>query len=234
MPNAELIRFASAENLATEVAQNWVDAVKTNPTMSVALSGGRVAKTFLAKTAEMANTANVSFAQVQFFWADERSVPPDHVDSNFKLAKDAMFDSLDIPEGNIHRLQGEDDDQKGSKIAIEELQEIVPANDAGVPAIDIVFLGMGEDAHVASLFPEEPEGARNLPDFFRPVTATKPPPQRITIGYNVIAAAKEVWVLASGAAKKDALNASIEANSNTPLGRVLCSRSDTKIFTDIG
>ena len=115
-----------------------------------------------------------------------------------------MLDALNIPAENIHRLQGEDDDQKGSKIAIEELKKIVPANEAGVPVIDIVFLGMGEDAHVASLFPEENEEARNLPNFFRPVTATKPPPQRITIGYNVIAAAKEVWVLASGVAKSEA------------------------------
>ena len=81
---------------------------------------------------------------------------------------------------------------------------------------------------------EEDEAARNLPDFFRPVTATKPPPQRITMGYNVIAAAKEVWVLASGAAKSDALKTSLEKASNTPLGRVLKSRSATKIFTDIG
>jgi 6-phosphogluconolactonase/glucosamine-6-phosphate isomerase/deaminase len=66
------------------------------------------------------------------------------------------------------------------------------------------------------------------------VTATKPPPQRITVGYNVIAAAKEAWVLASGAAKIDALKVSLEENSNTPFGRVLKSRSYTKVFTDIG
>ena len=233
MPSPELIRFSSPEDLANEVAQNWVDAVNANPTMSVGLSGGRIAKTFFAKTAEIANASNVSFSQVQFFWADERCVPPDHDDSNFKLAKDSMFDALNIPAENIHRLQGEDDDQKGSEIAIEELKKVAPADDSGVPVINIIFLGMGEDAHVASLFPEEDEAARNLPDFFRPVTATKPPPQRITIGYNVIAAANAVWVLASGAAKSNALNASLEKDSDTPLGRVLKSRSETKIFTDI-
>lgn len=234
MPNFELIQFPSAAELAEQVARHWVDAVRENTTMSVALSGGRVAKAFFAQTAEIAQTEGVSFDQVQFFWADERCVPPDHDDSNFKLAKDAMLDALHIPAENIHRLQGEDDDQNGSEIAIEELKKIAPANESGVPVIDIVFLGMGEDAHVASLFPEEDEAARNLPDFFRPVTATKPPPQRITVGYNVIAAAKEAWVLASGAAKTDALKVSIEENSNTPLGRVLKSRPSTKVFTDIG
>lgn len=234
MPNFELIQLPSAAELAEQVAQHWVDAVKENPTMSVALSGGRVANAFFAKTAEIAQSEGVLFDRVQFFWADERCVPPDHDDSNFKLAKDAMLDALYIPAKNIHRLQGENDDKNGSEIAIEELKKIAPENESGVPVIDIVFLGMGEDAHVASLFPEEDEDARNLPDFFRPVTATKPPPKRITIGYNVIAAAKEVLVLASGTAKADALNASLEEKSDTPFGRVLMSRESTKVFTDIG
>jgi 6-phosphogluconolactonase len=111
MPNFELIQFPSAAELAEQVAQQWVNAVKENPTMSVALSGGRVAKAFFAKTAEIAQSEGVLFDRVQFFWADERCVPPDHDDSNFKLAKDAMFDALHIPAENIHRLQGEDDDQ---------------------------------------------------------------------------------------------------------------------------
>ncbi len=233
MSNFELIRFSSTEELVNQVAQNWVSAVQDNPTMSVALSGGRVAKTFLAKTAELATANGVSFGQVQFFWGDERCAPPDHNESNFKLAKDAMFNALDIPAENIHRLRGEDDGAAASAIAIEDLKKTVAANDSGIPVIDIVFLGMGEDAHVASLFPEEDEAARNLPDFFRPVTATKPPPNRITISYNVIAAAKEVWVLASGTAKADALNASLKPDANTPFARVLKSRSITKVFTDI-
>ena len=233
MSNFELICFSSTEELASKVAQNWVDAVKENPTISVAVSGGRIAKTFLAKTAALAIVEEVSFGQVQFFWGDERCVPPDHADSNFKLAKDALLDPLNIHSKNIHRLQSEGNGQKGSGIAIDELKKVVAANKSGIPSIDIVFLGMGEDAHIASLFPEENEAARNLPEYFRPVVATKPPPNRITIGYNVVAAAKEVWVLASGTAKADALNASLKPDANTPFARVLKSRSDTKVFTDI-
>lgn len=229
----ELIRFPSTDELALQVAKDWVAAVQQNPTMSVALSGGRVAKSFLERTAELATTANVSFQQVHFFWGDERCVPPDHADSNFKLANDAMLDALRIPVGNIHRLRGEEDGPIAATATIDELKKTVHTSNAGVPVIDIVFLGMGEDAHIASLFPEEDEAARNLPDFFRPVVATKPPPNRITIGYNVIAVAREVWVLASGAAKADALKASLKDNANTPLGRVLKSRGNTKIFTDI-
>jgi 6-phosphogluconolactonase len=233
MSNFELIRFFSTEELVNQVAQNWVDAVKENPNMSVALSGGRVAKTFLAKAAELAIAGKVPFGQVQFFWGDERCVPPDHDDSNFKLAKDALLASLNIPAENIHRLRGEDDGAAASAIAIEDLKKTLTADGSGVPVLDIVFLGMGEDAHVASLFPEEDEAARNLPDFFRPVTATKPPPQRISIGYNVIGAAKEVWVLASGTAKADALKASLMEDANTPFARVLRSRTHTSIYTDI-
>ena len=108
MPNFALIHFSSTEELVNQVAQNWVNAVKANPAMSVALSGGRVAKTFLARTAELAIAGKISFGQVQFFWGDERCVPPDHADSNFKLANDSLFRPLNIPAENIHRLRSEE------------------------------------------------------------------------------------------------------------------------------
>jgi 6-phosphogluconolactonase len=97
----------------------------------------------------------------------------------------------------------------------------------------MIFLGMGEDGHVASLFPGETEDVINNGLVYRAVTAVKPPPRRITLGYAVLAAATEVWVVASGAGKEGALKESLSANGKTPLGRVLRSREDTKILTDI-
>ena len=237
MPNVELQHFASADELAARVAADWLAAIRTaaeaGSRFTVALSGGRIAKTFLSATAHRALAEDVSFRHVEFFWGDERCVPATHADSNYLLAKTNLLDPLKVDANQIHPLCCEDDGRITAARAPAELRRIADANASGLPILDLVFLGMGEDAHVASLFPEEPETARNLPDIYRPVTATKPPPQRITLGYQVIAAAREVWVLASGAGKAVALEASLKPGSSTPLARVLQSRARARIYSDI-
>ena len=92
---------------------------------------------------------------------------------------------------------------------------------------------MGEVGHVASLFPGEPKEALADESIYRAVIASKPPPRRITIGYGAIAAAQQVWVLASGAAKVASLRESLAATGHTPLAQVLRMRSETRILTDI-
>jgi 6-phosphogluconolactonase len=92
---------------------------------------------------------------------------------------------------------------------------------------------MGEDGHVASLFPGEPDEVISDPAIYRAVTAVKPPPRRFTLGYDVIVRAAEAWVLAAGAGKQGALKESVSPNGKTPLARVLRQRELTHIFTDI-
>jgi 6-phosphogluconolactonase len=92
---------------------------------------------------------------------------------------------------------------------------------------------MGEDGHTASLFPGEAASVMEDPAMYRAVTATKPPPRRITLGYGAIAAAREAWVLASGKGKEAALRESLSPAGRTPLARVLRMRSLTRIYTDV-
>jgi 6-phosphogluconolactonase len=99
--------------------------------------------------------------------------------------------------------------------------------------LDLIFLGMGEDGHVASLFPGEEDEAISSEAVYRAVTAVKPPPRRMTLGYAAIVAATEVWVVASGAGKEGALKESLSPTGKTPLARVLNRRAQTKILTDI-
>jgi 6-phosphogluconolactonase len=199
----------------------------------VALSGGRIARQFFSETATVSKTRNLALSSVHFFWADERCVPPTDPESNFAIAGELLFAPLAIPEDHIHRIRGEDPPETAATRAETEVCRIAAVNNQGRPALDLIFLGMGEDGHVASLFPgESPEAIAN-PAVYRPVVAAKPPPHRITLGYQAIADARQVWVLASGPGKEDALRESLSPLGKTPLARVLRSRAHTRIFTDL-
>ena len=231
----ELIACPNEGALAAAAAERWLRVLskrrdRAKP-YTVALSGGRVAQKFFAAVTAKGQANLEWFSNVHFFWADERCVPPDHTDSNFRIAEAELLKPLKIPANQIHRLIGEIDPATGADHAIRELSGITSGNLHAIPPLDLVFLGMGEDGHVASLFPgdKEPEN----PAWFRPVIGPKPPPQRLTMGYGLLVAAKEVWVLASGKSKKLALKDSLLEGSKTPLGRVLNLREKTVIFSDI-
>jgi len=172
-----------------------------------------------------------AFDNVHFFWGDERVVPPTDDESNFKLADLGLFRPLRIPQDQVHRVRTERSEDEAVQFATDELLQLTESNIAGQPVIDLVFLGMGEDAHVASLFPGDSRALESQA-IYRAVTGPKLPPRRITLGYPALAAAREVWVLASGEGKSEALRASLAEGSDTPLAHVLQSRECTEIFTD--
>lgn len=238
MSKTELVPFKSADTLAAGVAAQWLQQVQAannaGRTHCVALSGGRITLKFFATVIARAQAEAVSLGGVHFFWADERCVPPEDKESSFGAANEFFFRPLGISTGNIHRVLGELPLEQAVAQANAEIRRLVPLNAAGQPELDLVFLGMGEDGHVASLFPRETAAERANPAIYRAITnSPKPPPNRVTLGYPAIAAARAVWVLASGAGKEIALQESVRMESKTPLGHVLQLRSHTKIFTDI-
>ena len=231
-----VLPFTGDLALAQAAADGWLDQLAArNPARAytVAISGGRIARVFFAAVARGAITRGASFSKVHFFWADERCVPPDHPESNYLLARQTLFDPLAIPLDQIHRLRGEDPEELALARAVAEITAHAPVNAAGQPVLDLVFLGMGEEGHVASLFPGEPEEIAGGPAIYRAVTTPKPPPRRFTLGYAALAAASEVWMLASGKGKEAALRESLSPAGGTPFGRVVKSRSQTRIFTDL-
>ncbi len=230
----------------------------------VALSGGRITQKFFAATVEQAKRRAVSFARVHFFWADERCVPPTNPESNFKLANEVLLAPLQIAANQIHRIRAEEPPDKAAALAAAEIIRIIPTASPpprrgegrgeeavfsnskplpplvqgegvdSLPVLDLIFLGMGEDGHVASLFPEAPSEILNRTAPFLSIKdSPKSPPGRISLSYAAIAAAKQVWALVSGAGKAAALRASLRPGGQTPLARVMRSRSRTKIFSDI-
>jgi len=238
MASFDLIPFEDADALAESVAIAWLNEIATanhaGKPHCVALSGGRITLRFFASVVAQAKARSISLASVHFFWADERCVPPNDPESNFAGADKKFFQPLAIPVGNIYRIRGEEAPGQAAESATEEILRIVPRSVDGQPVLDLIFLGMGEDGHVASLFPGEPESAIADQSVYRAIgDSPKPPSNRVTLGYPAIAAARQVWVLASGAAKEVALRESLKPDGKTPLARVLRLRPQTKIFTDI-
>ncbi len=238
MATFELIPFDNADGLARAVATAWLDEItaanRGGKPHHVALSGGRITLKLFSAVIELAQARNASFAGVHFFWADERCVPPTDPESNFAAADKHFFQPLGIKPASIHRIRGEESSAEAARLATEELWRVAPPSATGQPVLDLIFLGLGEDGHVASLFPREPEAMMTDKAVYRAITdSPKPPPNRVTLGYQSIAAARQVWVLASGAGKAEALRESLSPDGQTPLARVLRMRQPTRIFTDI-
>jgi 6-phosphogluconolactonase len=234
--------FATADELVRAVTCAWLDEIdaarRAGKPHCVALSGGRIAQRFFATVAERearhAGGPTMSRPDVHFFWADERCVPPTDAESNFRMADELLFRPLGIAPDQIHRIHGEAPPGSAAELAEAELRRVVPVDGAGQPVLDLVFLGMGEDGHVASLFPGERRSLVASPAVYRAITGSpKPPPNRVTLGFPAIVAARNVWVLASGGGKKRALDEALSPAGRNPLAQVLQARRQTRIFSDI-
>ena len=237
MSNLEILSFTDGAALAEAAATRWLAELTDWPTNSpnrcVALAGGRITQVFFTAVTQLVRSSPGWPADMHFFWGDERCVPPTDAESNFAVANEFLLQSIGVPETRIHRLRGEERPEFAAVQAEAELRRFAPLNAVGQPVFDLILLGMGEDGHVASLFPGEPEATMASPAVYRAVTAVKPPPQRITLGYAAVAAARQVWVLASGPGKAAALDESLKTEGTTPLARVIQLRDKTVIFTDL-
>jgi len=235
MKNLEVTHFASSVELAETAAKDWLNLISSSPAAHLAaIAGGRIASTFFEAVTEHAVASSVSFEHVHFFWSDERCVPPDHRDINFRIAEKELLGPLGISQDRIHRIKGELKPAQAVTEANAAIGLVAPANNSGLPVLDLVFLGMGEDGHVASLFPNAPASVIECETPYLAVrSSSKPPPLRISLSYAAIAAARQVWVLIAGAGKEEVFLQSLRPGGKTPLAHIMQSRRQTRIFTDI-
>lgn len=203
---------------------------------ALALSGGRIAGPLYDALVAAERSGGVPILAahpVHFLFADERCVPPEDGESNFRLAQDRLFTPLGVAPERIHRLRGEAPPAAAADHADREVRALLPARPGNLPAIDLVWLGLGEDGHVASLFPGTDAALAERRAVYVPVVGPKPPPQRLTLTYAALAAAREIWVLVAGPGKHAALAASLGPGGTTPLARVLREHPAVQIFTDL-
>lgn len=215
MNTAEVVVHRDATLLARAVAARLVsrvvDAQAARGHAHMVLTGGGVGTAVLAELAASPARDAIDWAHVHVWWGDERFVPAGHPDRNDVGARAALLDRVPIPATHVHSMpssdgaDGDDPEAAAARYAAD-LSAASRHEDHGVvPAFDVLMLGVGEDGHVASLFP-------GMPALFdeRPVVgvrgAPKPPPIRLSLTFSSIASAHEVWLITAGAAKAAAVN----------------------------
>lgn len=197
-------------------------AVERAGTCSIALAGGSTPRLLYRLLTDRDapfkarlpwDRAHLPWDRIHFFWGDERLVPPDHPDSNYRMVREAMLDPASVPPANIHRIRGEAPDAAAAAAEYEEeLRRFFKPAPDGRPRFDLVLLGMGADGHTASLFPGTPA----IDEQARWVVATRRPQDaldRITLTVPVINNAAHVIFLVAGAAKAAMLKEVIEGNA---------------------
>ncbi len=191
-----------AREAATRIARALRLALEKNGAAAVALSGGTTPRDAYAL---LAREPDIDWNKVDWFWVDERAVPPTDDRSNYRWAKTTLIDQAPIPASRVHRMPADAADRDAAAEEYERLvRELVAEGTDGVPAFDVVVLGIGEDGHTASLFPGEP--TVDIAD--RLVAAVPPGPgreARLTLTAPLIEHAWSVLIIAVGRGKRAAL-----------------------------
>ncbi len=204
----ELVLCESARELGRKAAAFFADAAKAAGgragTFFVALSGGSTPELMYRELAGAEYRKQVPWDQGEYFWSDERCVPPEHPDSNYGLAERALLVKAPIPRERIHRMRGELEPERAAAEYQRELRRVFRVPAPAVPHFDLLLLGLGEDGHTASLFP----GSAALDETARLAAANyvkKLNAHRLTLTLPVINAARNVVFLVSGGKKAAAL-----------------------------
>ena len=196
-------------------------ALKAAGIFTVALSGGNTPKAFYSFLGEDPDyRKKLPWDKTFFFFGDERHVPPDHAESNFRLAQEALFSKITIPAGNIHRIPAENSNAaEASSFYERDLRSFFGERDlvtGGAPVFDLIFLGTGPDGHTASLFP----GSAALNETGKWVTENwveEFKSYRITLTYPVLNNAVLLIVLVAGVEKAPIIENVLEKQSNSRL-----------------
>ena len=205
LPSPVEMAEAAAKLFTGQAAQ----AVSLRGRFTAALCGGKTPVALYSILAKPPYLSQIPWARVHLFWGDERCVPPDHTDSNYRMVRELLLDHVPIPPANIHRMPGEMDPVEAAALYERGRREFFVPHGAGFPVFDFILLGLGEDGHTASLFP----GTRAIHESARWVLCHYVDAQkgwRITLTPPVINSARMVVFLTAGSGKAAVLKDILE------------------------
>jgi 6-phosphogluconolactonase len=205
----------NANSLAKRAAYYFVQlakkAISEYGKVLAAISGGSTPRQTFLLLAQEPFKSQVNWQLVHFFWVDERCVPPEHIENNYRMASEVLLKKVPIAEEHIHRIQGE---LPAEEAALKYEEHLRSFFDNRIPEFHIVLLGLGVDGHTASLFPN-PQTVYNHTHWVLPIRHISPPPplvDRVTLTPMILNNAKNVFFLVSGSEKAkilaDVLNSS--------------------------
>lgn len=212
----ELVVASGADQLADDVAARLVAtlvaAQQVRPLAHLVVTGGGILEQVMRALRDPPAHDSVDWGRVGLWWGDERFVPADSDDRNDKAAFAAVFDALPLDPANVHRMPASDgpygDDAEAAAEAYRtQLADAVPGGqgDDDVPHFDVVLLGIGPDGHCASLFPEHPGVYELDASVIAVQNSPKPPPIRLSLTFRSLDAANEIWFIAAGTGKANAV-----------------------------
>ncbi len=203
-PGKDALAAVCAARLVTAV----VDAVAARGTARLVLTGGSMGAAVLTAVGRSPAAAAVDWSRVELWWGDERFLPAGDPDRNETQAREALLDALPLDGSLVHPMaatdgpNGDDVDAAARRYAAE----LAGAADGGLaPEFDVVLLGVGPDCHVASLFPGAPGLDASGTGAIAVRDSPKPPPTRISMTFDALRGAREVWFIVSGSDKADAV-----------------------------
>jgi 6-phosphogluconolactonase len=251
----DVVISETPEALADRVSEDFLRLVTVTlakqERFSIALAGGQTPKQFYSRLAQEPYKSSIPWSKIWIFWGDERCVPKEHSDSNFRMASESLLQFVPVQPSHVIRMHGEDPPPQ----AAQEYEKFMRGffRDSGFwPHFDLILLGLGPDGHTASLIPGTPAVANHVSEHFEerrqsePGSAEAPQPRwvvhnvvralqtvRLTFTYPVINQAKHIWFLVTGARKADAF-AEVQKgpNPNYPASLVQPVEGELKWYVD--
>ena len=223
MAERDIILCRDLVELSRKSAERFIqlarELVEASGRMTVAFSGGSTPKHLYSLLASPDYKNRIPWNNVELFWGDERCVPPDHSESNFRMAQEALLSKIKIPHENIHRMRGEQEPQAAAAEYEKELQKIFGLNSEALPRFDLILLGIGEDGHTASLFPDS-EALNETKHLVLAPLVGQLTSYRLTLSLPVLNNAANVWFLVAGRSKAGAVKQAFGSSSDLPAARV--------------
>lgn len=241
MSSPEVLVHRDAESLAEAVAARLVtrlvDVAAARGRVHVSLTGGRIGIRVLSALAASPSRDSVDWSLVHVWWGDERYVESDSPDRNERQAREALLDHVALDPAHVHPMpsldSGLDVDAAAVAYAAELKAAARPEDHADVPAFDVYLLGMGPEGHINSIFPQSPAAHETVRTVVGVRGCPKPPPTRVTMTFPAIQAAREVWLVESGAEKAEAVRLAVgDAGQLQIPGAGARGRERTLVITD--